>query len=497
MLRLMVTMKVYLMGSGATLPVLREGNEKSTHGLQVKVLTRKTQMQLLKPETTTLVDQASESVPTRILEVELGQPLLAVSAFDDKTGRHYQRAFCLIRLHSQPLGVVEIPIGESGVSADELAELIWCSLQEPMIEHLRQDGLPAATALDREGLCSSGVPRCIEERDTFLARAPFVSVIVSTHDRPELIESCLHSLLAIQYPRYEIIIVDNAPTTNATAALVQQSYAAMPQVRYVREDRPGLSWARNCGTRAARGEIVAFTDDDVVVDPYWLAELVRAFDSADDVACVTGLGLPLELETATQFLFEEHGAFNNGFSRRIFDMKENRPKNPLHPYTVGRFGAGASMAFRATFLRDVGGFDPALGTGSLARGGEDLAIFFQVMTRGYKLVYEPASLLYHLHRRDYLDLRKQIYNCGVGLTAYLTKSLLDSPRLLFDFVVKVPYGLFFALSSRSPRNSKKSAHYPKELTALELKGMLYGPFAYLRSRWTTYHRRKVFRVGKG
>ena len=405
-------------------------------------------MQLLKPETTPLVDQASEVVPTRILEVELGQPLLAVSAFDDKTGRHYQRAFCLIRLHNQPLGVVEMPIGESGVSADELAEFIWHSLQAPVIEHLRQDGLPPAAALDREGLCSSEVPRCIEERDTFLAHAPFVSVIVATRDRPEHIESCLHSLLALQYPGYEIIIVDNAPTTNATAALVQLSYADMPQVRYIREDRPGLSQARNCGTRAARGEIVAFTDDDVVVDPYWLAELVRAFDSADGVACVTGLGLPLELETATQFLFEEHGAFNNGFCRRIFDMVENHPGLPLHPYTVGRFGAGASMAFRATFLRDAGGFDPALGIGSLARGGEDLAMFFQVMTRGYKLVYEPASLLYHLHRRDYLDLRKQIYNCGVGLTAYLTKSLLDSPQLLFDIVVKVPYGLFFALSSR-------------------------------------------------
>lgn len=454
-------------------------------------------MQILKPENTALVDQASEVVPTRILEVELGQPLPTISAFDNKTGRHYQRALCLIRLHTRPLGVVETPIGESGVSADELAERIWCSLQKTIIEHLLQDGLSPATALDREGLCSSGVPACIEERNTFLAHAPFVSVIVATRDRPELIERCLQSLLALQYPVYEIIIVDNAPTTNVTAALVQQSYADIPLVRYVREDSPGLSWARNCGTRAARGEIVAFTDDDVVVDPYWLAELVRAFDSAGDVACVTGLGLPLELETATQFWFEEHGAFNNGFSRRIFDMMENHPKIPLHPYAVGRLGAGASMAFRAAFLRDAGGFDPALGVGSLARGGEDLAMFFQVMTGGYKLVYEPASLLYHLHRRDYPGLRKQIYNCGVGLTAYLTKSLLDRPRLLFDFLVKVPYGLFFALSSRSPKNRKKSARYPKELTALELKGMLYGPFAYIQSRWTTGHQRKAFRTGKG
>ena len=67
---------------------------------------------------------------------------------------------------------------------------------------------------------------------------------------------------------------------------------------------------------------------------------------------------------------------------------------------------------------------------------------------------------------------------------YLTKILLDNPRLLFDLIRKLPYGLFFTLSARSPKNSKKSTQYPKELTVLELKGMLFGPFAYVRSRWT-------------
>jgi glycosyltransferase involved in cell wall biosynthesis len=117
----------------------------------------------------------------------------------------------------------------------------------------------------------------------------------------------LRALLALDYPRYEIIVVDNAPSTSATADFIRQTYRDVPQVRYVREDRPGLSWARNCGLMAARGEIVAFTDDDVVLDPYWLIELVKAFHVADDVMCVTGLVLPLELETPAQFLLEEFG----------------------------------------------------------------------------------------------------------------------------------------------------------------------------------------------
>src|SRR6266404_1117746 len=74
------------------------------------------------------------------------------------------------------------------------------------------------------------------------------------------------------------------------------------------------------------------------------------------------------------------------------------------------------------------------GPGTRTGGGEDLDVFFRVIMGGYRLVYEPASLLYHLHRRDYAHLRKQIYSYGVGFTAYLTKCLLDDPRLVFDFI---------------------------------------------------------------
>ena len=116
--------------------------------------------------------------------------------------------------------------------------------------------------------------------------------------------------------------------------------------------------------------------------------------------------------------------------------------------------------------------------------GKDLAVFFQVVTQGHKLVYEPAAVVYHPHYRDYMALRKQIYHYGIGLTAYLTKVLLNNPRILFGLVSKLPYGLVFTLSARSPKNSKKLKSYPKDLTMLELKGMLLGPFAYMWSRWT-------------
>ena len=377
--------------------------------------------------------------------------------------------------------MVEFYFDEQGVSASVCTQHIWCNLQTKINEHLRQDGLPQITELEVTGLPNTTMPRCLEEREQFLEHAPFVSVIVSTRDRPEQLQPCLHSLMAMHYPHYEVIVVDNAPSTSATADHIQQTYGDIPQMRYIREDCPGLSVARNCGINAAKGEILAFTDDDVVVDAYWLAGLVRAFNVSTNVACVTGLVLPLELETPAQLWFEEYvgGSWSDSwFTQSVFDTK----KRHVHLFRPGEHGGGANMAFTAAFLRSIGGFDPALGAGRKA-GGEDHATLFLAIARGYNLVHEPASLVYHLHRRDYAALQKQIYHYGTGFIAYLIKSVLDTPQILLDLITKLPFDFISILNSRLSKSRKRSLDYPKELDWLEMKGRLYGPFAYIQSRW--------------
>src|SRR5258706_1006326 len=234
-------------------------------------------MWVAKQKTSVDAVQYEDFTPIRIVEIELGQPLSTVQALDDKTGRYYRRARCLIRLHDQPLGLIELQLDEQGASPREYAPHIWHVLGKKINEHLLLDRLAAVTGLDEKGLPGLYKPQCIEVRERFLEDAPFASVIVATHDRPSHLAKCLHSLLALEYPRYEIIVVDNAPSTTETAELVQDICRQNPHVRYMREDRPGPSWARNCGIAAAQGEILAFTDDDVVVDRCWLVRLVRGF----------------------------------------------------------------------------------------------------------------------------------------------------------------------------------------------------------------------------
>jgi GT2 family glycosyltransferase len=431
--------------------------------------------------------QSSGYIPVCMLEVEIGQPLPILFAVDEEKERSYERARCLVRLHSHPLGIVELHFPTGQLRPKEYASHIWQALHTQINYHLIQDGLPQIDALTAKGVFNLSTPLCIKKRERFLAHAPFVSVIVPTHDRPKQLTACLDSLLSLHYPQYEIIVVDNAPDTDATVKLLENLSDPPHEVRYVREDRQGPSWARNCGIALAKGEILAFTDDDVVVDAYWLTELVRDFRGNGDVVCVTGLVLPMELDTPAQILFEEVGGYNKGFERRVFSFYDDQSELPMHPYIAERFGTGASMALTASFIRSVGGFDPALGRVGPVRCSQDIAVFFQAIAQGYKLVYEPASLLYHQHRRDYLGLRKQTYNHSVGYTAYLTKSLSENPHLIFDFIKKIPYALFCTLRARFENDAPPLPRYTqvihRELLTLRRKGLLYGPIGYIRSRW--------------
>ncbi|GCE12659.1 glycosyltransferase [Tengunoibacter tsumagoiensis] len=428
--------------------------------------------------------------PVRIIEIELAQTdLPVIAAIDEQSQRDYRQALCVVRLHTYPVGIVEVALPPGGLEPSQYLPIIWQALKERINSHLQQDGFPMIETLPLCGPTIEGTAPCIEAREHFVDHpdTPFVSVIVPTHDRPTRLANCLRALVGLHYPHFEIIVVDNAPSDNATADLVQQEFASHPLIRYVREEQQGVSWARNCGMWMARGSILAFVDDDVVVDQYWLVEMVRPFTLFKDVACVSGLVLPLKLDTPAQLWFEAYGGFNRGFVRKLFDLKDHRDPSFVYPYHAGALGAGGgSMAFTAQFLLGKGGFDTVLGGNGAIRSGEDMEVFFQVIKQGHILVYEPAAMAYHLHRTDYAALCKQIRGYGMSLSGYLTKCIIDDPLLLMDLLPRIPYGLLCMVLAKLKQNARFQRHkqgqgYPQELTTIELKGLLAGPFAYVKS----------------
>ncbi|QHY95908.1 N-glycosyltransferase [Streptomyces sp. S4.7] len=339
------------------------------------------------------------------------------------------------------------------------------------------------------------------EASTLRGTPPRTTVVVATRERADRLGRALDSLLAQDHPDFRVVVVDNAPVTTATRELVAQVYAG--RVTYVREPVPGLAAAHNRGVAATDSPVVAFTDDDVVADPRWLSALTVPFAADPRTGCVTGLILPARLTTPAQVLLESHGGFAKGFAPRLWDPAAPPAGEPLFPFTAGSFGSGANMAFRTSALRAVGGFDPATGTGTPARGGDDLYAFVRILTAGHRLRYTPDALVWHHHRETWQDLRDQAYGYGAGLTAYLTAVLCRRPSLLPALLAKLPRGLAHARAITAHRPAETGAEppgtpgtpgtpgahgthghpWPLSLSRLERRGMLYGPLGYARARW--------------
>ena len=397
---------------------------------------------------------------------------------------------------------------------------------------LRRGGLPVAMV----ELSPSDDDDAVAARLTALARThppvrrawlavadedlPSATVVVPTLVRRlDDLGRCLESLAALDHPPFEVVVVDNRREVPADDPLVAM-LAEKPGFRSVRTDRPGVAAARNVGLRAATGEVVAFTDDDVRVDPTWLRAFGARFAADPALAACTGLILPAELETPAQVWFERYfggfagerlfapltlrtapGLFGRGSVVATADDGSTVRRAPL--YGVGAYGAGASMALRRAPALAVGGFDAALGTGTPSTGGEDLRILMDLLWAGHPLRYEPAAAVWHRHRRGYDELTRQIRAGGTGLTATLTALVVGDPRHLLGLGVQLPVAVRRLAGSTLARLRGRRTDapvpqepteplFPTELVRLELGGMPSGPLAYLRSRrqqrrWTREH----------
>ena len=210
---------------------------------------------------------------------------------------YYEAVWVLAVRGDLPLGLLDIPVSGPFLRGIDLATLLRGQLGERW-------NRPASAELPDRPL-------------------PSMAVVVPTNlGRPAQLRACVESLTVLDYPDYEIVVVDNRPGPAAASDLLE-SMATWPRVRIVSERRPGISAARNRGLEATSSEVVAFTDDDVRVHPRWLLALGRRFTSEPQLDAVTGLVLPEELETQAQLLFEHSGsALVRGYRPATFRVRE-------------------------------------------------------------------------------------------------------------------------------------------------------------------------------
>lgn len=216
------------------------------------------------------------------------------------------------------------------------------------------------------------------------------SVIVCTFNRCESLAQLLESLLRMDVPpglEWEILMVDNN-STDGTKAVAESFIARHPgRTRYVFEGRQGKSFALNTAIEEARGEILAFTDDDVTCDSRWLVELVAAMEKFE--CCGVGGKIIPIWSVPKPSWFEDSGPHRISPAIVNFDFGDQ----PV-PLNVAPFGA--NVAFRKTVFQRYGAFRTDLGLTAEARiGAEDTEFCRRLIKAGEALYYAPAAIIYH------------------------------------------------------------------------------------------------------
>ncbi|KAM3115682.1 glycosyltransferase [Phormidesmis sp. 146-33] len=408
----------------------------------------------------------SALTPIKVVEIELGQP---IAAFDELHG--YVRLQALVRLYGTAIGWINVPISNHQCSADYLEQQILEQHCDSIIQQLLFNqllkGLPEKLQFDD----LLKFPPISQQK-----ALPSVTVAICTRDRTSDLNLCLTSLCQLDYPNLDLLVIDNAPSSDATEKLVQ----TYPRVRYVCEPRPGRDWASNRAILEATGDILAYTDDDTVVDRNWVKSLAQVFVENPEVMAVTGLVVPYELETDAQVLFEMNGGFGRGFRRRWWRVGRGQPMHWTQMGT-GNLGTGANMAYRRSVFDEIGYFDPALDVGTVTNGAGDLEMFFRILKEGHTLVYEPSAIVRHRHRRDYAQLRTQLAHNG-SVYAFFVRTAIVYPETTLS-LIRLGLSWLWSGHLRPLMLSWLSpTRFPRDLIVAQLWGCLTSLDKYPKSK---------------
>lgn len=228
---------------------------------------------------------------------------------------------------------------------------------------------------------------------------PRVSVIVCSYNGGKTLERCLESLKEVDYPNYEVVLVDDGSKDNT-----QEIAARHPWIVSIRQENKGLSVARNVGGHAATGEILAYTDSDCMADPDWLYYLVHTLTSGE----YAGVGGPNISPPAEDWIQACVSAAPGG------------PSHVLLTDVVAEHIPGCNMAFYKWAFEKVGGFDP-----EYRKAGDDVDFCWRLQQEGQVIAFSPAAIVWHYRRFTLQAFKKQQEGYGEA------ESMLRFKHLVF------------------------------------------------------------------
>lgn len=222
-----------------------------------------------------------------------------------------------------------------------------------------------------------------------LTERPFISVIVATLNRTHYLEKCLRAILANTYDEYEIIIIDQGKD-NHTKELIDSRFSSTGRIRYMHTNTIGLSHARNLGWKNARGEIIAFIDDDAIPVSGWLEAYSEVFSVIDPTPAVVGGKItPIWEVTKPKWYPKERE-----FLLATYDIGDE-----IKPFPEFELPIGANFAVLKKIIDEFGGFDDRVGFNESRKksmiAGEDTLIGLRAREAGHEIYYQPGAKVFH------------------------------------------------------------------------------------------------------
>lgn len=265
-----------------------------------------------------------------------------------------------------------------------------------------------------------------------------ISAVVCTHNRSDHLGAAIQSLADQHMPQEqcEIIVVDNR-STDSTKEVVDQ-FHAQKNVRYIYEPRLGLSHARNTGWRNAKGQYVAYLDDDAIADPEWLATIVKTFESVrPSPGCIGGKVVPVWEAPRPPWVSDELVT-----CLTVIDWSDT-------PHAISNLSekwlVGANIAFRVDILQQMGGFVSGLDrAGKNLLSGGDVFLEKQILKAGHTIYYQPKMVISHFTPKTRLNQRwfvRRYY--WQGLSDAAMQIIEETPSIIGRVRLTIPK--FFSL----------------------------------------------------
>jgi GT2 family glycosyltransferase len=235
-------------------------------------------------------------------------------------------------------------------------------------------------------LKSAKILRDAHVDDRMSEKFPLVSIIILSYNGVKYLGNCLKSVLATDYPNYEVILVDNA-STDGSLTLIEYLFKHEPRLTIIRNTKNvGFSEGNNIGIRKAKGRYIVFLNNDTEVKPDWLIELVRTMEKDRSIGAAQSKLLQLADRRRIDSVGDSIDYFGATYMRGNGEIDAGQYDNNKEIFSA----RGAAMIVRRSVLNEVGVFDPLF-----FMRCEDIDLSWRIRLGGYKVFFVPTSIVYH------------------------------------------------------------------------------------------------------